>query len=210
MSKKVYVVSCESGVKIGVSATPDQRVKTLSTESPECLKLEYQTDFCVNAESVEAVCHIELSHREIKREWFDVSPLVAIEVVKNVFASVSIQDDRDSPRMASKDSFIGCIKDYIKESDGMYEISSLKDCVNEFRAKYGLGSKQISSFFNTESTKRAIAEICIRDGIPISGVKYSSKGRYGGTWVCPDLFSHFLRWASGISSVSNSDISQYK
>ena len=54
MQQRVYIISSNESVKVGVSRDPLKRLAKMQCGSPVDMKLIYQTDFCDNAESVES------------------------------------------------------------------------------------------------------------------------------------------------------------
>ena len=206
--KKVYVISNGESVKIGMSANPKQRCKDLNVGSCLPLSLEYQTDICSNAWEVERVCHIELEHRKVSGEWFDIGVFSAVDVVKNIFGSMAILTESQDDKAANPDKFLSFIAGGVVTKSGMYKVTNLLARVNDYRASMGMGRKQLQSFFNTSLCRNAISQECIQDNKTLSCVKTSSRGIDGGTWVSEKLFSVFIRWASGCSGLSISDVKQ--
>lgn len=61
--------------KIGFSADPQQRLKTLQTANSEVLFLHYSFPIDPTVASrFERHVHVQHGHRRIKGEWFDMSP----------------------------------------------------------------------------------------------------------------------------------------
>jgi len=205
MNKHVYIAESGGLVKIGVSANPEKRISQFNTGNHSEVALLCKTEPCSNPEDVESIIHIELSHKRVKGEWFDVSPHVAFSVVSDVFSNVAIQPSGpSSPQSLNK--FISICGDSVAIVDGMYNISAMKGAINKYRKESGLGSKQLGSFFLLESTKTEITRICIEGEKPLSLVKVAVKGRFGGTYICPRLFDLFISWASGISGLQEADL----
>ena len=69
--------------KIGFSADPVQRVKTLQTGNPESLKLQYYFEIdATTAKKFESYVHHEYAHKRLKGEWFEMTPEEAISALQ--------------------------------------------------------------------------------------------------------------------------------
>lgn len=66
----------------------------------------------------------------------------------------------------------------------------------ELRTKNGLKTRQLSHFFNLDTTKELIEDLRIIEGLPDDEIKKSKRGTYGGTWVHPILFVDLAMWYS--------------
>ncbi len=67
---------------------------------------------------------------------------------------------------------------------------------NSARNISGFSKKQMASYFNLESTRELINEICLIDNLKSEEVKKSERGKSGGTWVHPVLFVDMAMWYS--------------
>lgn len=195
--KKIYVISNGISVKIGVSKNPKSRLSTMSTATHESLTLEYQTDLCSNSYDIEKMCHLELCHKALNGEWFDISPLGAIKVVKSIYSTVAITVEYSDDKKASIEDFSKVVGSFIEVEDGMYKVNHMMEAINRYRKDRKMGKKQLAIFFTTNLCKEAIAHECVQLGKPISSVKVSHRGKDGGTWVSRNLLVLFFRWSSG-------------
>ncbi|CAM0106918.1 hypothetical protein VPH209E381_0068 [Vibrio phage 209E38-1] len=91
MNGKIYVFGCEiTGMyKIGRSADPEVRIRSVSSNSGMELHFVYVTDACSNSGIVESEAHKICNHRA-KGEWFRCSELEAVNAVKGSFNLHSI------------------------------------------------------------------------------------------------------------------------
>jgi len=78
----------------------------------------------------------------------------------------------------------------------MFNANDLHLVGNEIRKQSGLPKKQAASYFNLESTRELINQICIVENLSSDDVKKSTRGKYGGTWVHPILFADMAMWYS--------------
>lgn len=78
----VYVIQSGDGgaVKIGSAGSPSKRLRSLQTGSPEGLAL-IGVIACRHCQFVEKRAHAILKEHWLRGEWFDLSPLEAIEGV---------------------------------------------------------------------------------------------------------------------------------
>lgn len=208
MRKKIYVMQAGGKVKVGVSINPESRVSELQTGNHNEITLAYSTGFCDNAEVVESVCHAGLVGSHLALEWFDCDVNFAISVVADAYDVVGINNSDESceissvKKMQSFVMFTGCIE----SENGMYNINKFMAGVNKYRSSLGLSKAQIGNFFVTDKARSAIAESSIRRSVPLSMVKTSSRGKYGGTFVDSSVFEVFIKWASGIQTISIEDL----
>lgn len=79
---------------------------------------------------------------------------------------------------------------------GMMNANDLHKIGNVLRDGDGLTEKQMASFFNLDSTKEFISEICIVENLDEKDVKQAKRGIQGGTWVHPLLFVEMAMWYS--------------
>jgi len=78
----------------------------------------------------------------------------------------------------------------------MFNANDLHLVGNDLRKQAGLTQKQAASYFNLDSTKELINQICIIENLSSDDVKKSTRGKYGGTWVHPILFADMAMWYS--------------
>ena len=78
----------------------------------------------------------------------------------------------------------------------MFNANDLHKLGNEHRKVMGLGAKQLSQYFNLDSTNELIKEVCLTDVIKLEDAKKSSRGKHGGTWVHPIVFVDLAMWYS--------------
>lgn len=78
----------------------------------------------------------------------------------------------------------------------MFNANDLHVVGNELREQAGLPKKQAAAYFNLESTKELINQICIVENLTSDDVKKSTRGKFGGTWVHPILFADMAMWYS--------------
>lgn len=85
--KYVYVISCTDTdrpmSKIGIAASPEKRVRQLSTSSPHTLRLE-MTRYSENAKAIEAKAHEHFSEFRKNGEWFALPAQAAIAYVNKL------------------------------------------------------------------------------------------------------------------------------
>lgn len=78
----VYVISATNGyVKIGKASNPYERFGTIQTSSPLILTLCYVCE-CRNPVDIEIAAHQTIAEHRRHREWFEVSPNVAVAAVR--------------------------------------------------------------------------------------------------------------------------------
>lgn len=78
LRKNMYIYAIGTATdrqKIGYSACPSKRLKTLQTGNPEQLFLHFQfeIDECI-AEKYERYIHKEYQYKRLKGEWFSMTP----------------------------------------------------------------------------------------------------------------------------------------
>lgn len=56
--------------------------------------------------------------------------------------------------------------------------------------------KQMGSYFALNTTKELIKELCFLNSVDESGVKLTTRGNKGATWLCPELFVDMAMWYS--------------
>lgn len=78
----------------------------------------------------------------------------------------------------------------------MFNANDLHAVGNQIRKQSGLKPKQAAAYFNLESTKELINQICIIENISDVEVKKATRGKAGGTWVHPILFADMAMWYS--------------
>lgn len=88
----IYVISTASGTKIGITADPTARLKSLRASTPEAVTVEF-----IGAgerriiEWAEARCHADLRLENIRGEWFSCEPARAVAVVRAVLEEGGIK-----------------------------------------------------------------------------------------------------------------------
>ena len=82
MPSKVYVMQGSGCVKVGRSANPIQRAKTISATYPGGVTLRYETSILKNGSYVEALAHQNLARHKISREWFSCGVEDAIQAIE--------------------------------------------------------------------------------------------------------------------------------
>lgn len=76
MLQKVYVMSDSNGVyKIGVSKTPDKRLKTLQIGNKKKMRLVFTSELLSNAHKIETMIHKRHNLSRIHGEWFRINDL---------------------------------------------------------------------------------------------------------------------------------------
>lgn len=79
---------------------------------------------------------------------------------------------------------------------GMMSANDLHKVGNSLRKEYGLSQKQMASYFNLDSTRELIDELCLVENIKFDEAKKSGRGKHGGTWVHPIVFADMAMWYS--------------
>jgi predicted GIY-YIG superfamily endonuclease len=80
----IYVIGIENGhQKIGISANPNKRLKTLQTSNANKLILNYtiQVESREKALIIESLIHKQLKYNRLSGEWFDITKETAIGTV---------------------------------------------------------------------------------------------------------------------------------
>lgn len=199
MQQRVYIISSNESMKVGVSRDPLKRLSGMQCGSPEEMKLIYQTDFCDNAEAVESVCHVSLRSSHERGEWFHIDASLAIDIVLTTFQAISI----NSSPVEIKDDKLACdgiigIFDSVSVVNGMFRATDIVLFANKHREASGLPEKQLGSFFNTELSKNLITQSCLSRLVPVDLVKKSVRGKFGGTYVDEFLASALVEWCTGV------------
>ena len=99
----LYIISdvAERFVKVGVSRSPEGRMRTLQTANPFALKIAHVTNAFERCEAVkiERLIHQELGAVHSHGEWFSCGPRVAlnamIAVGERLLGSVQLPDPGD-------------------------------------------------------------------------------------------------------------------
>lgn len=95
----VYVLQSQDGtVKVGCSAMPEGRAKTIEAQSGKKIIKKYVTDKCSNHFEVESVAHKTLSKYRLMGEWFGCDFEVAVSAVCEAFATVAKFNFEDSQK----------------------------------------------------------------------------------------------------------------
>jgi len=84
----LYVIGPKQNgpVKIGFSAHPEQRLKTLQTSHPDPLVIHHTVKFdSKNIRELEKIIHKEVSHKKTQGEWFNISPQDASLLLEHMF-----------------------------------------------------------------------------------------------------------------------------
>ena len=199
MQQRVYVISSNESVKVGVSRDPLKRLAKMQCGSPVDMKLIYQTDFCDNAESVESVCHVSLRSSHERGEWFHIDTSLAIDIVLTTFQAISINSspvEMKDDKLAF-DGIFGMF-DSVSVANGMFRATDIVFLANKHRESSGLPEKQLGSFFNTELSKNLITQSCLSRLVPVDLVKKSVRGKFGGTYVDEFLASALVEWCTGV------------
>lgn len=86
-ARKIYLITTEDNwpVKIGVSHTPEKRLKALQCASWKELKIFKLFDCCgptAAAFTLEAKIHRELKYKQLSGEWFDIKAEDALNLIE--------------------------------------------------------------------------------------------------------------------------------
>lgn len=211
MQQKIYVISSDNSIKIGISRDPEKRLSTLQCGSPKQMALIYQTDFCDNADAVESVCHVSMRSNHERGEWFHIDPRLAINILSSTFQAISI----NSSPIEIKDDKLHCDElfgmfDGVSVVNGMFRATDIVSLANKYREEYGLPEKQLGSFFNTDASKNLITQSCLSRSVPVDLVKKSIRGKFGGTYVDELLASALVEWCTGVKVAGMDSISTNK
>ena len=82
------------------------------------------------------------------------------------------------------------------ENSTLVKVNELHQMGNALRKAKGLGLKQVPSYFALDSTFELIEELKAREGLTDEQIKYSQRGKDGGTWVHPIVFFDMAMWYS--------------
>lgn len=98
----VYVIASKTGtVKVGYSTNPQMRLASLQTASPDQLRLADVLATDIDGRMIEAEAHRILDRHRLAGEWFDVSPDVAFEAVRQAALNLGLPVAlTDSDRLA--------------------------------------------------------------------------------------------------------------
>lgn len=81
-----------------------------------------------------------------------------------------------------------------RSKSGMFSANDILTVGNKLRMEAGLPLKDLSQYFDNESTKEYIDAIKWEFLLDIEEIKISTKGRNGGTWVHPMVFIDLAMW----------------
>lgn len=93
-SRCVYVISegPDGPIKIGKSADPEARLRTLQTGNPRQLRMIYACRFeSEMADEVETCLHLELAESRLAGEWFDFSEDLILDYIRDFWLSEGIE-----------------------------------------------------------------------------------------------------------------------
>jgi len=82
-SSSIYVIQCMDYYKIGYSKHPKQRMSDMQVGNPFTLKIVYEQKV-KNFKLAESVTHQNLSHKQIRGEWFNCELQEIISVIRLV------------------------------------------------------------------------------------------------------------------------------
>lgn len=85
-------------VKVGCSAMPEERAKTIEAQSGKKIIRRYVTDKCSNHFEVESIAHKTLSKYRLMGEWFSCDFEVAVNAVCEAFTVAARFNFEDSKR----------------------------------------------------------------------------------------------------------------
>ena len=86
MRQKIYIITSETHLKIGISVNPEKRVRELSTGS--ALKLNLYSEVMplnISASEMESKLHRQFKEHRCNGEWFDICCLEEALVALNCF-----------------------------------------------------------------------------------------------------------------------------
>jgi len=87
----IYVIASKTGtVKVGYSTNPQMRLASLQTASPDQLRLANVLATDIDGRMIEAEAHRILDPHRLAGEWFDVSPDVAFEAVRQAALNLGL------------------------------------------------------------------------------------------------------------------------
>lgn len=78
----------------------------------------------------------------------------------------------------------------------MFNANDLHKLACEHRKIDGLASRQLGQYFDLDSTKDLIKEVCLSEVLKLDDVKKATRGKQGGTWVHPVVFIDLAMWYS--------------
>ena len=87
--KNIYLVEGDGLYKIGISASPDKRLKSLQNSSPTPLKMIYTSEQTQGAIHIERVIHDEFSHSHSHGEWFELDSKEVGDVIQSIQREIS-------------------------------------------------------------------------------------------------------------------------
>lgn len=89
MTGHVYVMRSASGpIKIGRSAIPHERLKTIQSSNAAAIELCHISEERADAASIENVAHRLLETKRLAGEWFDVSVYEAVAAIEAAIRQV--------------------------------------------------------------------------------------------------------------------------
>lgn len=103
--KKLYIIGSDDGpFKIGISQTPEKRLKQLQTGNSNILKIQYQEEISFdNPFEFEKILHFNLKFKKLKGEWFN-------ETLNNILLEIDYAkirySDETNPLSKLKQSII--------------------------------------------------------------------------------------------------------
>ncbi len=77
---------------------------------------------------------------------------------------------------------------------GYFEIKGLENEVNRKRLKKNKPLKKHSEYLRIDATVEFLEALSMEEGLPISDLVITKRGRNGGTWVHPLVFLDFALW----------------
>lgn len=89
----IYVIDCGDCVKVGCSATPQRRIKTLSKTLGLINPKLYVSAKCYKHYDYEKVIHCELGNKRKSGEFFNVSFTDAVKVIDNTVIKITPEQE---------------------------------------------------------------------------------------------------------------------
>jgi len=183
----VYVLSDEHDtIKIGIAGNVDKCIKAIDHATAYQIINRYESPSCVNARKIEKAAHKHFADQRKKGEWFDVSFDEAVNFVKGHFVDTAQQLALpvDQPIEISREFYGHAIRQ--RTVDGYLDATAMCKA----------NGKQFKHYLENQSTTDFLKVLSLNVGIPTFKLIESKPGRYGGSWVHPQVSINLAQWCS--------------
>jgi hypothetical protein len=182
----VYVIEDENGhVKIGIAGNVAKRISSIDTASAYEIINRYESPSCANARKIEKTAHKHFIDRRKKGEWFTVPFNETVDYMKGHFVNTTQQLALPVGPVELDREFNG-IKIRQRTSDNYLDATAMCQATD----------KRWFDYHRLDTTQAFIDALVLKTGIPAFKIIQSESGRYGGTWVHPQVSINLAQWCS--------------